>query len=378
MVVTYPDKSTEEVEVTIHVTDPQTDTDKYTAKGGTLNQDYGKKAEEAAILEKVTVTESKDGQEVPAPAEKVKSKAIKGAIPEPSVDGADQTVTVEVTYADGTKDEATVTISYGDAKDVLTPEAQDIDVNTGEKPKAEDGIKNKDDLPEGTTYEWKDEPDTTQPGDETGTVVVTYPDKSTEEVEVTIHVTDPQTQTQADKYIAEGGELVVPFGTAVVRTDLFEKVKIIDEDGGEHRIAVPLGSVIVLPEGDAQLTFDQSDRLPDGTVSGKFTLPVWIFYPDKSKEMVLVIVTVLPEVNPSTEARTIGGAIYKPYGHTVTSEEILSVVATYAPEDTVQDRVIVSELPESGQNQIVEVTVSYTDGTSETVKVFVSYGLLKE
>ena len=28
------------------------------------NQDYGKKAEEAAILDKVTVTETKDGQEL--------------------------------------------------------------------------------------------------------------------------------------------------------------------------------------------------------------------------------------------------------------------------------------------------------------------------
>ncbi|WP_416329898.1 YSIRK-type signal peptide-containing protein, partial [[Clostridium] innocuum] len=85
------------------------DADKYNVKGGTLNQDYGKKAEEAAILDKVTVTETKDGQEAPAPAEKVKTKVIKGEIPTPTADGADQTVTVEVTYADGTKEDATVT-----------------------------------------------------------------------------------------------------------------------------------------------------------------------------------------------------------------------------------------------------------------------------
>lgn len=132
------------------------DADKYNVKGGTLNQDYGKKAEEAAILDKVTVTETKDGQEAPAPAEKVKSKAIKGEIPTPTADGADQTVTVEVTYADGTKEDATVTIAYGEAKDAYVPEGQKVDVNKGEDPSAEAGIKNKDDLPEGTMYELED------------------------------------------------------------------------------------------------------------------------------------------------------------------------------------------------------------------------------
>ena len=141
---------------------------------------------------------------------------------------------------------------------------------------------------------------------------------------------------------------------------------------------MPLGSLIALPDGNAQLSFDQPDRLPDGTVPGKFTLPVWVFYPDQSKEMVLVIVRVLDEVEPSTEARTIGGAIYKPSGHIVTSEEIFAVVATYAPEDTVEDMSIISELPESGQNQVVEVKVSYFDGTVETVRVIVSYSFTEE
>ena len=108
------------------------DADKYNVKGGTLNQDYGKKAEEAAILDKVTVTETKDGQEAPTPAEKVKTKVIKGEIPTPTADGADQTVTVEVTYADGTKEDATVTIAYGEAKDAYVPEGQKVDVNKGD------------------------------------------------------------------------------------------------------------------------------------------------------------------------------------------------------------------------------------------------------
>ncbi|MFR3887156.1 MAG: YSIRK-type signal peptide-containing protein, partial [Acutalibacteraceae bacterium] len=101
------------------------DKDKYNANGGTVNQDYGTKAKEQDILDAVTVTETKGGQEVPVSADKIQQKAIKGTIPEPSADGSDQTVTVEVTYADGSKEEATVTISYGEAKDKYAPVGQE-------------------------------------------------------------------------------------------------------------------------------------------------------------------------------------------------------------------------------------------------------------
>ena len=250
------------------------DADKYNVKGGTLNQDYGKKAEEAAILDKVTVTETKDGQEAPAPAEKVKSKAIKGEIPTPTADGADQTVTVEVTYADGTKEDATVTIAYGEAKDAYVPEGQKVDVNKGEDPSAEAGIKNKDDLPEGTTYDWKTPVDTDTPGETTGTIVVTYPDGSKEEVEVTVNVVDTTPQaTDTELYTAQGG------------------------------------------------------------------------------------------------------VVNKPYGQTATNDEVIGVVTTDAPAEKIQSIVAVDAIPTTGQNQPVNVKVTYADGSNDTVIVTVNYGL---
>ena len=274
IVVTYPDGSKEEVEVTVNVVDPATDADKYNAKGGTLNQDYGKKAEEAAILDKVTVTETKDGQEAPAPAEKVKSKAIKGEIPTPTADGADQTVTVEVTYADGTKEDATVTIAYGEAKDAYVPEGQKVDVNKGEDPSAEAGIKNKDDLPEGTMYDWKTPVDTDTPGETIGTIVVTYPDGSKEEVEVTVNVVDTTPQaTDTELYTAQGG------------------------------------------------------------------------------------------------------VVNKPYGQTATNDEVIGVVTTDAPAEKIQSIVAVDAIPTTGQNQPVNVKVTYADGSNDTVIVTVNYGL---
>ncbi|WP_332872783.1 Rib/alpha-like domain-containing protein, partial [Lactobacillus crispatus] len=44
---------------------------------------------------------------------------------------------------------------------------------------AKDAIANNGELPKDTTYTWSQQPDTTKPGDTTGEVTVTYPDKST-------------------------------------------------------------------------------------------------------------------------------------------------------------------------------------------------------
>nr|WP_228340944.1 Rib/alpha-like domain-containing protein [Limosilactobacillus reuteri] len=104
----------------------------------------------------------------------------------------DHTATVVVTYPGGSSTEVTVTIHVmDDTPTTVTPEGQDQTVTKGEQPNAGNSIANKDDLPEGTTYTWKETPDTTTPGDHTATVVVTYPDGTQVEVAVTLHVDEP-------------------------------------------------------------------------------------------------------------------------------------------------------------------------------------------
>ena len=328
------------------------DKDKYNANGGTVNQDYGTKAKEQDILDAVTVTETKGGQEVPVSADKIQQKAIKGTIPEPSADGSDQTVTVEVTYADGSKEEATVTISYGEAKDKYAPVGQEVSVNKGSQPNAEAGIQNKNDLPQGTTYDWKTPVDTSTPGETTGTVVVTYPDGTKDEVEVKVNVIDARTDTE--KYTAQGGTVNKPYGqtataneiTAAVTTDAPQDkvqsiavagniptqgknqpvaVTVTYADGTTDTVTVtvtygdasdvynPIGQEIPVNKGsqpNAEAGIQNKNDLPQGTTydwktpvdtstPGETTGTVIVTYPDGSKDEVEVKVNV---IDPRTDA----------------------------------------------------------------------------
>ena len=75
-------------------------------------------------------------------------------------------------------------------KDDYDPQPKAQTVEHAQVPLAKDSVDNAKDLPEGTIFEWKDGniPDTSKHGEKKGVVTVTYPDKSTEDVEVTINV----------------------------------------------------------------------------------------------------------------------------------------------------------------------------------------------
>ena len=403
------------------------DKDKYNANGGTVNQDYGTKAKEQDILDAVTVTETKGGQEVPVSADKIQQKAIKGTIPEPSADGSDQTVTVEVTYADGSKEEATVTISYGEAKDKYAPVGQEVSVNKGSQPNAEAGIQNKNDLPQGTTYNWKAPVDTSTPGETTGTVVVTYPDGTKDEVEVKVNVIDARTDTE--KYTAQGGTVNKPYGqtataneiTAAVTTDAPQDkvqsiavagniptqgknqpvaVTVTYADGTTDTVTVtvtygdasdvynPIGQEIPVNKGsqpNAEDGIQNKNDLPQGTTydwktpvdtstPGETTGTIVVTYPDGTKDEVEVKVNVIDARTDTEKYTAQGGTVNKPYGQTATANEITAAVTTDAPQDKVQSIAVAGNIPTQGKNQPVAVTVTYADGTTDTVTVTVTYG----
>lgn len=98
--------------------------------------------------------------------------------------------TVIVTYPDGTSEEVPVIVSIRKDTDAIMymPKAGEQIVKPGQPAYADLSISNKFELPKGTKYAWKVTPDTSKVGDIPATVIVTYPDGSSEEVDVIVYV----------------------------------------------------------------------------------------------------------------------------------------------------------------------------------------------
>ncbi len=336
VVVTYPDGSKDEVPVTIHVTNPTTptDADKYTPEGQDVNTKTGV---------------------VPDPAEGIKNK---GDLPDgtkytwektPDVTKpGESTGVIVVTYPDGSKDEVPVTIHVTNPTtptdaDKYTPEGQDVNTKTGVVPDPAEGIKNKGDLPDGTKYTWEKTPDVTKPGESTGVIVVTYPDGSKDEVPVTIHVTNPTTPTDADKYTPEGQDVNTKTG---VVPDPAEGIK----NKGD------------LPDG-TKYTWEKT---PDVTKPGESTGVIVVTYPDGSKDEVTVKVIVnTNNVTPETQPiHTTPGVLPNPADAIKNKDEM--------PAGTKYTWKEVPNVNTVGEHTGV-ITVTYPDGSSVdlTVKVYV-------
>ena len=96
------------------------------------------------------------------------------------------------------------------------PKGKDIEINAGDKFKPEDGIKNKDKLPKGTTIETKDIVDTNKSGVYDVTLLVKYPNGDIKEVAIKVTVkgknnggnTAPKTGDSSD-ILLYGGLLAI-------------------------------------------------------------------------------------------------------------------------------------------------------------------------
>ena len=171
VVVTFPDGSSVEVPVVVKVV-PQSD--QFDPKAG----------DKVPVSDTNNLTDA-EKDKVKDATEKANPDLPKGTKIEVGKDG-----TVTITYPDGSKDSipGSDTVILKPDADRYTPKGQDVPVKQGETPKAEDGIANKGDLPNGTKIEWKETPDTSKVGDHNATIVITYPDGSKDEVTVTVKV----------------------------------------------------------------------------------------------------------------------------------------------------------------------------------------------
>ena len=165
----------------------------------------------------------------------------------------DKKATVVVTYPDGSSEEVPVTVKVADPKktdaETYDPKGKDQSVETGSTPKAEDSIENLKDLPKGTTVAFKDPVDTKTPGDKKATVVVTYPDGSTDEVTTKINVKDPDKVTPPTIIISNDEKTIsgkTDPGAEVTVTipGVKDPVKVIADENGNYKVEVPEGTTL--------------------------------------------------------------------------------------------------------------------------------------
>jgi len=314
VVVTYPDGTKDEVPVTVKVK-PQSD--EFTPVGKDVPAKHGEtpKAEDG-IANKGDLP---DGTK------------YDWKTPVDTTTPGDKPGTVMVTYPDGTKDEVPVTVKVKPQSDEFTPQPKDVSTDHGKTPKAEDGIANKGDLPDGTKYDWKTPVDTTTPGDKPGTVVVTYPDGTKDEVPETVHV-----GSQSDLYNPDGQNLNVKQG------DQPEASKGIANRGN-------------LPDGT---TYDWKTPVDTSTVGDK-PATVVVTYPDGSKDEVPVTVKVTEKLHVKTPADKVP---VKDPSH-LTPDDINKVVENIKKENPgLPDDAKITVNPNGG-----DTTIETKDGDKVTI-----------
>ncbi|HBL3779270.1 TPA: YSIRK-type signal peptide-containing protein [Enterococcus faecium] len=273
--VTYPDGTKDTVKVPVEVTDNRSDADKYepTVEG-----------EKVEVGGTVDLTDNVTNLPT-LPEGTTVTDVTPGGTIDTNTPGNYEGV-IEVTYPDGTKDTVKVPVEVTDNRsnaDKYNPEGQKVTTDLNKEPDASEGIKNKEDLPKGTTYAWKEKVDVSTAGNKKGTIVVTYPDGSSDEVEVDVTVTD--TRSDADKYNPEGQK---------VTTDLNKEPDA--SEGIKNKEDLPKGT-----------TYTWKEKV-DVSTAGNKKGTVVVTYPDGSKEEVEVTISVVdkkapnkPQVDPITE-----------------------------------------------------------------------------
>ena len=259
--VTYPDDSKDTVNVTVNV---RAQKDEYNP---------------TAIAQEV------DNGHVPDPETSVNKTGLPDGTtvtwkttPDVSTPGSHPGVAL-VHYPDGTEDEVEVPVRVKEQKETFNPTAKEPNqtVRHNEVPDPEKSI-NTNDLPKGTKYSWSEQPDTSKPGSKTGKVLITYPDKSTEEVTVTVNVTP-----QKDEYNP----------TAIAQ----------EVDNGHVPNAEESVNKTGLPEGTT-VTWKTT---PDVSTPGSHPGVALVHYPDGTEDEVPVTIVVrqssekgVPETNDET------------------------------------------------------------------------------
>ena len=435
VVVTYPDGSTDEVTVTVTVEQPDTPDTKQNEEFEPGYEDGSGKPGEDVKVEKPEFkdkdgnpteapegTTFKPGDDAPEGVTVNEDGSITVTIPEDAEPGTKIEVPVVVTYPDGSTDEVTVTVTVEQPDQ---PEVKDndkyepeYDGGTGQpgedvkidKPEFKDGDNNTVTPPEGTTFgpgegtpdgvkidENTGEITVTIPEDATpGTkitvpVVVTYPDGSKDNVDVTVTVTEKDATPVTPGEPTERNPSLGASADDPADCEMPPFVTVEKTEGVEYKVTVDGKELTPDAEGKYVYDYGQTVKVEASPAKG-FTFPegvttTWT-YTTAQNEVCNVPETkdnekYEPEYEDGTgkpgDDVTVDKPIFKDGdGNEVTPPE----GTTFTPGEGTPDGVTVNEdgsikvtIPEDakpGDKITVPVVVTYPDDSTDTVEVTVT------
>ncbi|MCI2764908.1 Rib/alpha-like domain-containing protein, partial [Staphylococcus lugdunensis] len=274
------------------------------------------------------------------------------------------TVPVTVTYPDGSKDHANVTVNVGNPENsTYEPHVTPINKPFG-TPTTADEVKkavtvpdypSSKGTPEVTIDDQSKIPNGQTPGTHNVPVTVTYPDGSKDHVNVPVNVGDPDSSRHEPKVTP----ITKDFGTPTTADEVKKAVTVPDYPSSK---------------GTPVVTVDNPNTLPDGQTPGTHNVPVTVTYPDGTKDHVDVPVTVKeqpdkdkyePKVTPVT----------KDFGTPTTADEVKKAVTVPDYPSSKGTPVVTVDNPSTlpnGQTPgtfTVPATVTYPDGTKDHVDV---------
>ena len=165
--VTYPDGTTQDVEVNVLV--DKSDADTYTPNGQEVKTPVGGTPDATAGIANLG--------ELPAGTTATWKEPVDTKTP------GHKEGTVVVTYPDGTTEEVTVPVKVGTDAQINEPVVVPITSEIGKLPTPEEFISNLNELPTGTVVTWNGEPNVSKAGNVKVSLLVTYPDGSSEVLE---------------------------------------------------------------------------------------------------------------------------------------------------------------------------------------------------
>ncbi|RZI05731.1 YSIRK-type signal peptide-containing protein, partial [Staphylococcus condimenti] len=354
--VTYPDGSKDQVEVTVNTGDSQAV--QYDPETKPVNNPYGDPVTEEQVTNNVTVPN------YPITADQQPTVTVDdpSSLPDGNTPGTTN-VPVTVTYPDGTTDHTTVEVTIGEKNsDTYDPTANPINNKYGTPTTADQVIGNVI-VPNYPTEGPQpvitvDDPTNLPNGQTTGTVevpvTVTYPDSTTDHINVQVNTGD----SNAAIYDPETKAVDNPYGTPTTADQVTTNVTVPNYPADAEP---PVVSV------------DNPENLPNGTTTGTVEVPVTVTYPDGTTDHTTVTVNTGDSLATTNEPTA--SPVTHQFGDPTTTEEVINNVSVpnypegqTPPTITIDEGTVLPNGTVPGTTE-VPVTVTYPDGSTDHITV---------